>query len=96
MQFTYKVSILSHCSSHSQVFFSIDRLVKDSEVLYIRQQRVKAELDELTPVKEITTAIAQLKRGKAVGVDGIHPEILKDGGPALNRKLHDLLVFWWE
>ena len=34
----------------------------------------------------------QSRSGKAVGVNGIPPELWKDGGPVLHSKLHELLV----
>ena len=94
--FTDKASILSRWSEHFQALFSADRVVQDSSVLRIPQQPVKVELDELPSMEEITKAIEQLKSGKAAGVDGIPPEIWKDGGPALHNKLHELLVCCWE
>ena len=46
-------------------------------------------------MKEITKAIRQLS-GRATGVDGIPPDLWKDGGPALHSKLHEFLVCCWE
>ena len=42
-------------------------------------------------MEEVTKAIKQMKNGKAAGVDGIPPEILKNEGPVLPDKLHGLL-----
>ena len=47
-------------------------------------------------MKEITKAIEQLRSGKAAGVDGIPPELWKEGGPALHSKLHEPLVCCWD
>ncbi|XP_037793440.1 uncharacterized protein LOC119588873 [Penaeus monodon] len=94
--FTDKTSILSRWSEHFQALFSADRVVQDSAVLRIRQKPVIEELDELPSIEEISKAIEQLKCGKAAGVDGIPPEIWKDGGPTLHSKLHELLVCCWE
>ena len=93
---TDKTSILNRWSEHFQTLFSTDRVVHDSAVLRIPQQPVKAELDELPSMLEVTKAIEQLKCGKAAGVDGIPPEIWKVGGPALHSKFHELLVCCWE
>ncbi|XP_037790205.1 uncharacterized protein LOC119585608 [Penaeus monodon] len=94
--FTDKTSILSRWSEHFQALFSADRVVQDSAVLRICQKPVIEELDELPSIEEISKAIEQLKCGKAAGVDGIPPEIWKDGGPTLHSKLHELLVCCWE
>ena len=34
--------------------------------------------------------------GKAAGVDGVPPELWKEGGQALHSKLYELLVCCWE
>ena len=65
-------SILSRWSQHFQTLFSADRTVHDAAILCIPQQPVKAELDEIPSLEEITKAVQQLKCGKAAGVDGIH------------------------
>uniref|UniRef100_A0A8C9SDP7 Reverse transcriptase domain-containing protein n=1 Tax=Scleropages formosus TaxID=113540 RepID=A0A8C9SDP7_SCLFO len=41
-------------------------------------------------------AMKQLKHGKATGVDGIPPEVWKDGGSVLHTKLRKLFVHCWE
>ena len=47
-------------------------------------------------MKEITKAVEQLRSGNAAGIDGVPPGLWKEGGPALHRKLHELLVCCWE
>ena len=89
-------SILSRWSQHFQTLFSADRTVHDAAILCIPQQPVKAELDEMPSLEEITKAIQQLKCGKAAGVDSIPPEIWIHGGPSLHSKLHELLTHCWE
>ena len=81
---TDKASILSRWSEHFQALFSVNRTVQDAAILRISQQPVKMELDELPTIDEITKLIEQLKSGKAVGVDGIPPEIWKHGGLMLH------------
>ena len=48
--------------------FSADHIIQDPAVLHISQQQFKAELDELTSVKEITKAIKQLRSSKVNGI----------------------------
>ena len=94
--FTNKASILIHWSRHFQSLFGADWVIQDPVVLHIPQWSFKEEMDELPSVKEITKAIKQLKSGRAAGVDGIPPELWKEGGPALHSNLHKLLVYCWE
>ena len=93
--FTDQASILSRWSEHFQSPFRADRVVQGPAVLGILQQPLKAKLDELPTVKEITKAIEQLRSGKAVAVDGIPPELWKEEGPESHSKLHELLVCCW-
>ncbi|XP_037774499.1 uncharacterized protein LOC119571119 [Penaeus monodon] len=69
--FTDKTSILSCWSEHFQALFSADRVVQGSAVLRIRQKPVIEELDE--------SVARQQECGKTAGVDGIPPEIWKNG-----------------
>ena len=86
----------SQWSEVFQSFFSADCVVQEPVLLHIPQRPFKAELDELASMKEITKTMEQLRSGKTEGVDGIPPEFWKDGGPALNSKLHELFVCCWE
>ena len=92
--FIDQASILSRWSEPFQSLCSADLVVQNPTVLRIPQQPFKEELDELPSVKKITKSIEQLRSGKAAGVDGIPPKLWKDGGPALQSKLHELLVCW--
>ena len=47
-------------------------------------------------MKEISKVIEPLRSVGAARVDGILPELWKDGRPALRSKLHELLVCCWE
>ena len=93
---TDKTAILSRRSEHFQALFNANRTVKDSVILRIPQQPVKAELDNPPSFEETTKAIKQIKCGKAAGVDGIPPEAWKHGGPALHCKLHEIFLCCWE
>ena len=54
------------------------------------------ELDDPPTMEELNAAIDQLRTGKAAGNDGICPELLKCGKPALMSHLHKLLCLCWE
>ena len=47
-------------------------------------------------MEELSKAIDYLICGKAPGKDGIPPEVLKSGKPALLQLLHELLCLYWE
>ena len=72
MLFKDMASILSCWSEQFQSFFGADRVVQDPAVFRIPQQPFKAELDELSSVKEIAKALEQFSP----------QELWKDGGPA--------------
>ncbi|RXN14061.1 RNA-directed DNA polymerase from mobile element jockey-like protein [Labeo rohita] len=57
---------------------------------------VMEELDTPPTVEELSKAIDCLACGKAPGNDGIPPEVLKSGKPALLQPLHNLLCLCWE
>ncbi|CAE1323598.1 unnamed protein product [Acanthosepion pharaonis] len=94
--FIDKASILSCWSECFQALFNADRVIQDPAVFRILHQPVKREINELLSVEEVTNAIEQLRSGKAAGVNGIPPEIWKDGGPALHSTVHEFLVCCWE
>ncbi|GAB1598787.1 hypothetical protein Ahia01_000155900, partial [Argonauta hians] len=93
---TDKSSILRRWSEHFQTLFDADRTVQASALARIPQRQIRLELDCPPSLEEVTAAIKRLKFGKAVGADGIPPEIWKAGGPMLHARLHELLVCCWE
>uniref|UniRef100_K7EZ64 Reverse transcriptase domain-containing protein n=1 Tax=Pelodiscus sinensis TaxID=13735 RepID=K7EZ64_PELSI len=93
---TEKDSILNHWSEHFYTLFNASRSVQEPAIDRIPQQPVKTELDVAPTLQETEEAIEQLKSGKAAGVDGIPPEVWKNGGPALYTKLHEFFVCCWE
>lgn len=93
---TEKDSILNRWSEHFYTLFNASRSVQEPAIDRIPQQPVKTELDVAPTLQETEEAIEQLKSGKAAGVDGIPPEVWKNGGPALYTKLHEFFVCCWE
>lgn len=93
---TDNISILARWSEHFQSLFSANRTIQDTAIHRVPQLPLKEELDKPPSLEETTKAIKQLKSRKAAGIDGIPPEIWKNGGLTLHKKLHDLLVCCWE
>ncbi|CAH8572038.1 unnamed protein product [Dicrocoelium dendriticum] len=61
----------------------------------LKQHDVKADLADTPTLDETQRALAQLRNGKCPGGDGIPPEVLKHGGPALLTALHHLVQRMW-
>ena len=62
----------------------------------MRASQVMEELDAVPTVEEMRKAIDRLPTGKAPGMDGIPPEIIKCGKGALLDQLYKLLCQCWE
>ncbi|KAI5106715.1 major facilitator superfamily domain-containing protein 1, partial [Silurus meridionalis] len=72
-------------------------VVTDTALDAIPDLPVMEELDTPPTLEELRKAIDCLACGKASGSDGIPPEVLKIGKPALLQPLHELLclcLFW--
>ncbi|CAH8454144.1 unnamed protein product [Dicrocoelium dendriticum] len=61
----------------------------------LKQHDVTASLADTPTLDETQSAHAQLRDGKRAGADGIPPEVLKHGGPALLTALHHLVQRVW-
>ena len=53
------------------------------------------KLDDPPSFDEVEKAILCLKDSKAAGPDNIPPEVIKYGGCALHRRLHNLILDFW-
>jgi len=53
------------------------------------------EVEELA-IQHIKKAMRNLKNNKAVGTDGIHPELIKYGGNKLLNRIYELVRQIWE
>ncbi|XP_067051128.1 uncharacterized protein [Acropora muricata] len=76
--FTDNTSILACWSEHFQTLFSANRAVQVTAINRVPQLSPIEALDEPPTLEELT--VDQLKSHKAAGVDGIPPEIWKQGG----------------
>ena len=60
-----------------------------------RQLPVRTDLDTTPTVDEVSKAIAALKNKKAAGADGVHAELLKNGGADVELLLHRMIERCW-
>ncbi|GFS15620.1 transposon TX1 uncharacterized 149 kDa protein [Elysia marginata] len=93
---TEKPDILTRWAEHFNTLFSTDRSIQDAALHRIPHLPLIEELDDPPTLEETITAIGQLKSHNAAGIDGIPPEIWKNGGIVLHGKLHEVLVCCWE
>lgn len=70
-----KESVLNCWSEYFHTFFSTSHTVQESVFDRIHQQLLKTKLDMAPTLQETVKAVEQLKSGKAMGIDGIPPEV---------------------
>jgi stalled ribosome rescue protein Dom34 len=75
---------------HYLELYSTQNVVTDAELGAINQLPVLDELDEEPTKEELSKAIDCLAIGKALGEDGIPPEVIKTG-KELIEDLHEFL-----
>ena len=81
---------------HYSELYSRESTISDSTVEAVESLPTMEELDEMPSLEELSKAIDRLHSGKAPGLDGIPPEVVKCAkGPMLNH-LHELLLQCWE
>nr|KAG5691627.1 hypothetical protein BaRGS_023798 [Batillaria attramentaria] len=81
---------------HYLELYATCNVVTDAALDTLPSLSVMEELDALPMLEELSKAIDYLSCGKAPGKDGIPPEVLKSGKPALLQHLHELLCLCWE
>ena len=59
------------------------------------RERFSSKLDDPPSFDEVERAIFRLKDNKAAGPDNIPPEVIKYGGCALHRRLHNFILDCW-
>ena len=64
--------------------------MRESSILNIPQQDVKAKLDDPPDIEELKIAVRKLKTNKAPGIDGIPAEVYQLGGDLLLKKITSL------
>ena len=78
-------------------FSSVLNQPQPTETINVEEPSESLEIDTC-PIteEEIVYAITKLKNNKAAGSDGIHPEMLKYGGPAMVNLLQTICNTVWE
>ena len=78
---------------YSELYSSVT-VVTEPTINTISYRPVMEELDAMPTVEEL--AIDSLSCGKAPGIDGIPPEVVKYGTTTLLQPLDNLLLLCWE
>ena len=86
---------MSRWVEHYLELYSRENSVTQEALDAIEELPVLEELDSEPTTEELSNAIDALACGKAPGEDGIPPEIIKYGKPALLEPLHALLCLCW-
>ena len=93
---TERAKQLDRWAEHYTELYSTINSVTDTALDSIRNLDVMDVLDDIPTRKELSDAIDQLACWKAPGEDGITPDLIKLGKPALMDHLYDLLCLCWE
>ena len=87
--------ILSRWKEHFQQLLNRQNDVDPSVLDEIPQHQCLEALDEAPTAAQVEQAIKKMKNNKSPGLDGIPAEVYKHGGPALKRRLHQLVLTIW-
>lgn len=70
--------------------------VEEAVRKYSKERLEQAELDTPPQLNEVAQVLKELENGKAAGMDGIRPEMLRYGGKRLAQVLTLLFQFLWK
>ncbi|KAL8599289.1 hypothetical protein ACOMHN_008004 [Nucella lapillus] len=84
-------------AEYYQELYSRETIVTDTDVKNTCSLPVMEELDDLPTIEDLSKAIDSLASGKAPGIDGIPPEVIKAGKKTSHlENLYNLLLQCWE
>ena len=87
--------LMDRWTEHYRDLFTNPSTVDESIIKDLPQYDVMEAMDVIPDIDEIKKATAQIRGGKAPGLDGIPIEVVKCGGDSMNRKIADLIVDIW-
>ncbi|KAL0177088.1 hypothetical protein M9458_025982 [Cirrhinus mrigala] len=90
-----KAEILRHWADHFQSVLNQPAAFDGSVLSEIPHWPVGSDLDDIPSQEEVACAIKQMSSGKALGLDGIPGEMLKQGGPALLAAINVVFSKIW-
>ena len=89
-------SQMKRWTEHYLELYSTQNTITDEALKNIPQLSVLNHLDAEPTIKELEDALDHLPSGKSPGSDGIPPEVIKSGKPALLKPLYELLCLCWK
>ena len=92
---TDKAKQMDRWKEHYAELLSTETSITAEALQSIETLPCMSELDNLPTKKELSDALDCMTSGKAPGMDGIPPELLKCGKDVLIDELHDLLCNCW-
>jgi len=81
---------------HYLELYATENTVTDAALLSIPDLPTMLELGTELTIEELSKAVDCLASGNAPGNDGIPPEVIKSGKPALVQHLHKQLCLCWK
>ncbi|XP_035663411.1 uncharacterized protein LOC118407100 [Branchiostoma floridae] len=81
---------------HYSELYARENTINETTLDSIETLSVLWELDTVPTLEEMSKAVDSLRSGKAPGMDGIPPEVIKNAKGVLLPELHDILCQCWE
>lgn len=93
---TEKKDLLIRWSEHFKKLLNETPEIDQDAIKNLKQATVQNWMDECPEIDEVRRAVEMLSEGKSPGADGIHPEVIKKGGPKLLSALHEIIQDAWK
>ncbi len=93
---TEKQDLLARWTEHFSKLLNETPDIDKDAIEDLRQAPVQNWMDKCPELEEIIEATKMLSEGKSPGSDGIHPEVIKRGGPKLLSALHEIIKEAWK
>ena len=93
---TEKQDLLARWTEHFSKLLNETPDIDVNIIENLSQAPIQDWMDECPDIDEIIEATAMLSERKSPGPDGIHPEVIKRGGPKLISTLHEIIKEAWK